>query len=236
MGRGSAILTRRRWTTDDDTTLRQLYPAHTAQQIAAELERSVSSINARARNLGLRKPDGYAAEVARRRWREGRNEGSRSSCFRPGDAPWNKGVPGSAGYHPNSRKHHFRPGHLDGQAAHNYRPIGSLRVTKDGSLERKVTDDPSICPARRWIAVARLVWEAAHGPVPKKHVVRFLDGHHTTDESAITPDKLECISMAENMRRNTYHRYPQPIPQLIQLRGALTRKINNREKQNEKRD
>lgn len=61
--------------------------------------------------------------------------------------------------------------------------------------------------------------------------MRFRDGMHTTEESAITPDKLECITRAENMARNSIHNYPQPIPQLVQLRGALNRKIRNRSKQ-----
>lgn len=117
-----------------------------------------------------------------------------------------------------------RPAHQ----ARNYVPIGGLRVTRDGTLERKVTDDPHIAPARRWVAVARLVWEAANGPIPKGHVVRFKDGMRTAEESEITVDRLECISRNENMRRNSYHNYPQPIPQLIQLRGALNRKISNR--------
>jgi len=61
----------------------------------------------------------------------------------------------------------FKKGDRLGAAQHNYVPIGSLRVSKDGYLERKVTDDPSFVPNRRWVSVHRLVWEAAHGPVPQ---------------------------------------------------------------------
>jgi hypothetical protein len=46
----------------------------------------------------------------------------------------------------------------------------------------------------------------------------------------ITLDRLECISRRENMQRNTVHNYPAPIPQLIQLKGALQRQINKRER------
>ena len=46
----------------------------------------------------------------------------------------------------------------------------------------------------------------------------------------ITADRVECISLAENMRRNSYHNYPKPIAELIQLRGALMRKINRAER------
>jgi hypothetical protein len=34
------------------------------------------------------------------------------------------------------------------------------------------------------------------------------------------------MSRAESMRRNSYHNYPKELAQLIQLRGALNRKIN----------
>ena len=44
----------------------------------------------------------------------------------------------------------------------------------------------------------------------------------------ITLDKVECISLADNMRRNTCHQYGPEIAKLIQLRGAVTRQINKR--------
>lgn len=53
---------------------------------------------------------------------------------------------------------------------------------------------------------------------------------HTTDPAAITADRLELVTRAENMARNTLHRYPKEVAQLIQLRGALNRKINARTK------
>lgn len=43
----------------------------------------------------------------------------------------------------------------------------------------------------------------------------------------ITLDRVECISLAENMRRNSYHNYPKEIALAIQLRGVLNRKINH---------
>ena len=119
---------------------------------------------------------------------------------------------------------------MSGAAQHNYVPIGSLRVTKYGSLERKVTDDPSLYPARRWRPVAHLVWEAEHGPIPSGHVVRFKPGMHTIEEAEITLDRLECITLAENMRRNTLHRYPTEIVDAIRARAVLNRRINRVQK------
>lgn len=218
---------RRKWSAADDARLRELFPTYSALEISDALGCTLSAVHNRAHTLGLRKSAGWKSERTERRWLEGRYEASRAHQFRPGFTPWNKGIPGSTGTQPGCRATQFKPGRKASEAR-NYLPIGSLRVTRDGTLERKVTDDPRIVSARRWVAVARLVWEAAHGPIPPKHVVRFLPGMHTSAESEITPDRLECISMAENMRRNTVHNYPAPLKQVMRLRGALTRKINNR--------
>jgi hypothetical protein len=56
--------------------------------------------------------------------------------------------------------------------------------------------------------------------------VRFLPGQFTTDLDAITLDRLELLTMRENMARNTVHNLPPEVASLVQLRGALVRRIN----------
>ena len=124
----------------------------------------------------------------------------------------------------------FKKGEMSGAAQHNYVPIGSLRLTRDGILERKITDDPSIYPARRWRPVARLVWESVYGPIPPRHMVVFKPNMHTTVEAEITIDRLECLSRAEHMKRHTLHNYPKDIVCAIQMRGALNRRISHVQK------
>ena len=58
----------------------------------------------------------------------------------------------------------------------------------------------------------------------------------TFDASQITLDKLEIVTLAENMRRNTVHNLPAPLPELILLRAKLTTKINRRTRAHEKQD
>ena len=82
---------------------------------------------------------------------------------------------------------------------------------------------------RDYVAVHKLVWEAAHGPVPQGHIVVFRDSNRRNFDLA----NLECISQAENMRRSSLHRYPPEIVQAMQLRGALNRNINDRRKRDE---
>jgi hypothetical protein len=215
-------MTRRPWTNTERATLRALYPDHSAQECAQALGRSVPAIHMRANALGLRK----SLEWISQRSREvalNPSHGARAHRFQPGITPWNKGQPFQSGG--RSAETQFKPGRPAHEAS-NWLPIGSERINADGYLERKTTDDPSLVPARRWVAVHRLVWEATHGPIAPGMVVAFKPGMRTTSAAEITLDRLELMSRAEIMRRNSYHNYPKELAQLIQLRGALNRKIN----------
>jgi hypothetical protein len=121
----------------------------------------------------------------------------------------------------------FKPGRRP-EEARNYRPVGSVRVTRDGYLERKVTDDTSVYPERRWVAVHRLVWESVNGPVPKGMIVVFRPGMATTDPDLITIDRVELITRAENMARNTIHARSEDLRELSMLKRRLTRAVNKR--------
>lgn len=202
---------------EEDEIIRRLWPVNHAEAIGPLIGRSAASVSNRAFLLGVHKSPEFIA----------RN----SKQFRPGGEPFNKGVPQKEWMPAEARRRtkatRFQPGRPASEAR-NYRPIGSVRVTRDGTLERKVTDDPSIYPARRWVPVSRLVWEAAHGPVPEGRVVRFKDGMATVKESEITPDRLELVTRAENMHRNGYwQNMPREVAELVQLRGALNRRINS---------
>lgn len=212
--------TNKPWAAHEDRLLRQLYPDLLNRTIAAELGRSTNSIKGRANVLGLRKSAAFIAQ--------------HSKAFKPGHAPWNKGSKGTTGMHPNSRRTQFKKGRPP-QTASNYRPIGSHRIAKrEGILERKVTDDHPV-PARRWQAVHRLVWEAAHGPIPKGHVIAFKPGQKTTVLQDITIDRLECISRAENLRRNGHGKNSLEMMRLYQLKGAIARQINRIQREHQQR-
>ena len=112
--------------------------------------------------------------------------------------------------------------------ARNYAAIGSHRHSKDGYLERTVTDDQTLAPARRWVAVHRLVWEAEHGPIPAGHAVVFLPGRRTRALKKITIDALELVSRAELMRRNSSQRYGTEIQQTMSALGRLKKAIDRK--------
>jgi hypothetical protein len=192
---------KRAWTPEEEDRLRNLYATHTARRIGEMLGRSKSSIKNRINKLGIT---------------SGKNPGR----FAPGAAPWNKGIAFNAGG--RSAETRFKPGHLSGRAQKIAKPIGHERLSKDGYLERKISEDPVF--RRRWRAVHILLWEAAHGPLPKGHTIVFKDGNKRN----IALDNLQLVTRAELMARNTMHNYGPEIARVIQLKGAITRQINRR--------
>ena len=219
------------WTPEADAVLRARYESETAAAIARDFGCTERALYMRAHSLGLRKSSEWARECTRKRWAQGRHENSRAGLAK--GRGWNKGLPQAEWIrNPEAVKAtQFKAGEMP----YNWVPVGSHRVMEDGTVERKVADDRTPGMSRRnWKPVRVLVWEAAHGPVPRGHVVRFKDGHQTSDPNAITLDRLECITRAENMLRNSYHTHlPPEVAQLVQLRGALTRKINKRTREQE---
>lgn len=216
------------WTGAMRDVMRARYPNERTEDIAADLGLASNQVYAEAYRLGLKKSAEFHASAASGRLGHGQGSGSR---FVKGQTPWNKGKHFISGG--RSAETQFKKGQMSGAAQHNYVPVGSLRVNCDGYLERKLSDDPTLAPARRWIAVHRLVWIEANGDLPDGHIVVFKRGMRTNKLEEITLDKVELISRAENMKRNTIHNYPKEIVQLHQLRGAINRKINRMEKQND---
>ncbi len=194
------------WSPEDLAALERNYPDTSNATLARMFRRSASSIKNQAINHGWRKSTEYMAR-------------EKPGCFKPNLTPWNKGTHFSP---PGSERTRFKKGHKPA----TWLPIGSERVTKDGYLERKMTDTGY--PPRDWVAVSHIEWEKHNGrPVPKGHAVIFRDG----DKRNFVSANLELISRAELMRRNSYLNLPEPLPQIVQLRGALNRKINRRSKQ-----
>lgn len=219
---------KRTWSAQELATLRELYPHQRTSDIAALLGVELALVYRRAQVLGLRKTLAFQATDKSGRIFRGGTLGQQSQ-FRPGQVPWNAGTHYQAGG--RSAETRFKKGQMSGAAQRNYVPIGSLRVSKDGYLERKITDDPALYPARRWVAVHRLVWQAAHGPIPRGHVVTFRAGKRTALEAEITADRLECIHRGELARRNHPNSYSPALAKLVQLKGAITRQVNRIQKE-----
>ena len=216
---------RHRWTSVELELLRRNYADSLTKDIATELGVRSEMVYAMANRLGLHKTPEFHAATASMRQRElvaaGRHKG-----FEKGHVPANKGRkrPGwSAG---NMASNWFEKGHKP----HTTLPVGSYRVNGDGFLDVKFAETPGRY-TMRWKPVHRVVWERAHGPIPKGHVVRFKPGRRSTVLHEITLDALELLTHAQNLALNSVHNLPKDLAKIAQLRGALNRQINKRSKQ-----
>lgn len=209
-------MTYKKWTPEDDAYMRKHYADSTPEALEQHLQRSRPSIYQRATVLGLHKsPEYFRTAAAGRFVKNGRHHGHR---FAPGFVPWNKGKKGWVAKGTEATR--FKPGNKPAQTM----PVGSYRINQDGHLQRKIGEEPG-GNHKRWRNVAELVWIAANGPLPPGHIVVFRPGMKTAVLEEITLDKVECISRAENARRNHARTDPDLI-KLYQLKGAITRQVN----------
>jgi hypothetical protein len=223
----------RAWTKREIAIVRRDYPHKATKVIAAALKRPLSGVYRAAQSLGVKKSAKFLASSESGRLTKLAKSGV-PYRFDKGHVPANKGLR-RPGYAPGRmRETQFKKGQRSGVAAANWVPVGSLRINADGYLDRKVREDG---PAqKRWVGVHRLLWIKAHGPIPAGHAVAFKPGRATTKLTDITIDAIELVSRQDLMRRNSYHfNYPKEIGELIQLRGAVQRQINRRER-NAKQD
>lgn len=213
---------RKPWTPEEEQIVRALYPDTKCADVAARLNRTQSSVYQAARRLGLEKSEAFKASDASGRAARGRQHPNMIAArIKPGTPAWNKGLKGVVGVQEACRATQFKKGNIP----HKTLPLGSYRVNKDGHLQQKVSEAKG-SSSKRWRSVAELVWCTANGDVPEGYFVAFKRGQVTNKLELITLDRLECISRAENMRRNSFRTRSPELAGLYQLKGAINRQIN----------
>ena len=113
----------------------------------------------------------------------------RTGQFKKGHQPWNKGKKGIS--YEGMRLTQFKKGNKP----HNWVPIGTERISKKGYIQIKIQEGKS---QKNWKAKHILIWEDAHGPVPKGHVVIFGDRNKRNFDL----DNLILVSRAQLARMN----------------------------------
>lgn len=189
----------RRWTEEEKRLFIALYPDHDNSYIAEILHRSEASVQGKANKLGLRKsPEVF--DMLRRRGQ-----------FKKGHEPHSKGRKiwtwMTAEGIERSKAGRFKKGEFRADNPSN-RPDGYEKVYSDGYVWAKV-------PGGHKKQKHRLVWEQAHGPIPKGMCIRFKDG----DRTNCAVDNLFMVSRAENLRLVRDAMSPEE-------RAAMVRKIH----------
>lgn len=216
---------RRPWTHAEDAVLRNLYPRTMTTELSKRLRRPRGQVYQRANRLGISQDPDFkratAQEFGRRLFASPKFVAQR---FSKGHVPENKGLR-RRGYslaHGRMSETTFKKGQLP----HTWMPVGSTRLV-GCYLYRKVTDIRNVPWTSNWVAEHIRLWEEVNGPLNRHtHTLRFKDG----DRTHVSLDNLELITRADNMRRNTIHNLPQPLRQVIQLRGSIRRQITMKTK------
>jgi len=200
------------WTEAELTTLKQRYQNEKSEDLALSMGIRLCSVYNKAFSLGLKKSDEFLKSPASGRTNGKQGEGSR---FEKGHASWNKGM---KGLQIGGQETQFKPGSKPA----NYRPIGSTRVSVDGYIEVKIAEG-----IHQWKLLHRENWKNSHGEYPAKGMALvFKDGNKQNCDIS----NLEILTRGELMDRNSFHRYPKEIALLCQMKGALQRQINKRER------
>jgi hypothetical protein len=209
-----------RWTEDERRILKEMYPHHTAKEVAAVLGKNTSSVHNQARFLGVK----AAKERLQQAGKElSKTKKSAAARFKKGNTPANKGRKVSQETYEKIRRTMFQKGHTPV----NHKEIGSERVSRDGYVEVKVAEP------NKWRHKHRVLWEQANGLIPKGYNIQFRNG----DKTDIRLENLYIISRQEQLAKENslYARYPVELQEVMRLKGVVKRKINSiNKKQNGK--
>ena len=105
--------------------------------------------------------------------------------FTKGHRPWNKDMKGLA---IGGKETQFQKGSIP----HNHRPVGSERIAKGGFIEIKIAEP------NKWRPKHHVIYEQAHGAIPKGYVVRFVDNNQLN----LSPSNLIAITKQANALLN----------------------------------
>ena len=136
----------------------------------------------------------------------------KESQLKKGNTPFNKGMKQSdymtSEVIERTKKTRFKKGNKP----HNTRKDGAISFRKDksGYTYANVRINEGV-----WKPLHRVLWENTNGSIPKDSVVIFKDGNTMNIEI----ENLELITRAENMLRNSKHKYPkETIPSMVLIK------------------
>lgn len=193
-----------KWTTWPPAKLKwfkKLYATTTNADLSFIFEISKSTILKAGKALGLEK----APEMFK------------SGQFKPGQEPANKGKTMSSEVREKVRHTWYKKGHKPKNTLYD----GAIRQRKDSRTG--ITYKYIRLSEGNWELLHRHVWRQ-HNPdqeLKTEDYIRFKDGNSLNCDIG----NLELITRKENMNRNTIHRYPSEVKQVIRRISKLDKKL-----------
>jgi hypothetical protein len=205
---------RRTWQTDEDEFLKEHYADNFTADLALALNRSEIAVYTRARILGLKKSE----EIIRLSGSMSSNHPNNwATRFKKGHVPANKNKKMPPEVYEKSKHTFFQKGNRP----HNTRE-------GDGAITKRATGYWYIrIKLGKWRQLHTHTWEQANRPLQKGEMVKFRDGN--PDNCSL--DNLYLCTRSENMKNNTFHKYPTQVKDAMRTLWRLEKMIRKYEKQ-----
>ena len=192
----------RTWTDDEEQYLIANYANTSNIELAKTLgKNNADRVMAKAKRLGLKKSKEFLSEQ--------RKTTGQSGQFKKGLIPHNNGKKLSDATKAKLAKTMFK----SGNRPHNALPVCAESEDKYSYLMVKIAE-PNVWRYKHHIAFGE--------PVPTGHKVIFIDGNKRNFDKA----NLMLVSNAELMNRNTMHRYPPELVQLLKTLSKLKKRVS----------
>lgn len=203
------------FTKSEDTYIANNYLTVPVKVMAKELGRSFCGVSGRMKAMGLFIPKQVRQErQLRNRFKKGMvpmNKGRRQTEFMSDEAI-NK-----------TKATRFEKGRLP----HNTKSDFETSIRRDKSGRSYIYIRVALS---KWVPYHRYLWEKKNGKIKKGMALIFKDGNSFN----VKISNLELLTRKELMQKNTVHNLPKPLAQIVQLRGALNRKIRSKQRKYEK--
>lgn len=189
----------------------ELYPNNYTKDIAKQLKVSETTVYNIAFVNKIKKSEEFRKQELQKQAERLKIVGLKSR-IKKGNIPLNKGLKMDAKTYEKVKRTFFKVGHKP----HNDKWDGYERINVEGYTEVRVNG--------KFILKNRLIYQQHYGNLDKNQIVIFKDGN----KQNFNIENLQVISRAENVARNSIHRYPEELKSLMRLNAKLKRKINQK--------
>lgn len=200
------------------------YPDTKTAELAQDLGISIKQVYRVAHYFNVKKSEAYTKNWKEQSAKNIKNTGI-PHRYKKGAKSWNKGKKLSDYVSPESYKGMQKTQFKKGSKSANEAEDGAIRLRNDKSGKQYYFYREA---KSKWVLYHRKIWIDANGPIPKKHIIVFIDRNPLN----VVLENLECITYEANMLRNTLHRYPENIKQTVRTLTKLKKLIKNGSQQN----